>query len=250
MREEILNKYKNEDKLFAATIIDKINKYQKTKKEIYTNYLTPTEYNIAISILNKYKTPYTTYDHFELLERKLISISNEPNFDYIKTIKIINKSPKTLEHKDYMGALYNCGIKENNIGDIFITDDHCICFTTNTILDYILYNIQTVGNNNVLIEEINKEEVNITNNLEDISFTSSSLRIDAIIAKHFKMSRNQANELIKKKNLFINTKNTFNNSYILKENDIIALRRYGKFKYLNSTPTRKEKLLVNIKAYK
>ncbi len=248
MREEILNKYKDQ-KLFASIIIDLITKYQKSKKELTTNYLTPGEFNIAISILNKYKVPYTIYDHNELLERKIIIIGSS-NTDYIKVIKITNKSPKELQHKDYMGAIYNSGIKENNIGDIFVIDNYAIIFITDKMLDYLIYNLPTVGNNNVIVEEININDIDISTNLEEVSFTANSLRIDAIIAKHFKMSRNQAIDIISKKNLFINNNIITNNSYTLKENDTVALRRHGKFKYINHTTTKKDKLLINIIAYK
>lgn len=248
-KETLINKYKNDDKYLAAQIIDKICENQKRNKLTYTNFLDLNQYNIAIKIIKTYNCKYQIFN--DQHERKSIALLptyiDQTNFEYIKTLKIQNKHTTPLQHKDYMGALYNIGVNENLIGDIYKQDDHAIVFTIDKITNYLIDNITTVKNNQVQIEEISNQ-IAIFHNFEEITISANSNRIDLILAKIYNLSRNQINELIKKNNLIINSKIIKNNSYIPKENDIIALKQFGKLKYITNIQ-KNNKLKITLNKY-
>jgi RNA-binding protein YlmH len=65
------------------------------------------------------------------------------------------------------------------------------------------------------------------------------------------MSRNQATQLFNQEKVFINSKVAYKESLMLKENDIVSVRGYGKFIF--SQPlraTKKGRTVAEVKIYK
>lgn len=241
-----------EEHILKGIIIDKINRQKITNKIIFTDFLDLNQFKIVTSILHKEQINYSVYDLNNLLEKKIIILHKEniPIHNYpITCLEIINKSSKQLLHKDYMGAIYNSGIQNSLIGDIFIQENKAIVFIISKITDYLLDNITTIGNNKVSINILDQNDIKISKNFETTTITASSIRIDIILSKIYKLSRNQVNDLIKSNKLIINSLVTKNNSYNLKEHDIISLRSYGKFQYIEYTQNKKNKLIITINKY-
>ena len=67
---------------------------------------------------------------------------------------------------------------------------------------------------------------------EDIEIIVSSLRIDTVISRLIYTNRNNIKNLINKKEIILNYNPLSNNSYLLKENDIFSIRKYGKYKFI------------------
>ena len=68
----------------------------------------------------------------------------------------------------------------------------------------------------------------------------SSERIDAMIAKLYKMSRGDAAALIKGRKVYVNGVLCESNSYSPKEEDMISVRGFGRFKSLGVVNTTKK----------
>lgn len=249
-KSELIKNYKNEDNIFASNIIDQINKFSHKSKPIYTNFLNTNQYNIAKSLLNKTNTPFLSYDLNQNLEKKNIILTKEKTdpFDHVVALKIINKGRTSLEHREYMGAIYNIGIKDTMISDIFVFDNYAITFIISDIVNYFINNLTLVSNNQVEIEIIEKEDIDITQNFQEKTFTVNSYRMDIILGKLYNLSRNKINDHISKNNCYVNSNLMKNNSYTIKENDIISLRKYGKIKIIsfNTSPKNKNLITVNI----
>lgn len=241
-----------EDNILKGIIIDKIKAHKKTNKIIFTDFLDLNQFKIVSSILNQENVNYSIYDYNSLLERKIIIIhkkntiiSNYP----IACLEIRNDSNNELLHKDYMGAIYNSGIQSCLIGDIFIEENKAIVFIISKITNYLLDNITTIGNNKVSIDILEEKNIKISKKFETTTITAASIRIDVVLSKIYKLSRNQVNDLIKSNKLIINSINYKNNSYNLKNNDIVSLRTYGKFQYIEYKKNKKDKLIITINKY-
>ena len=75
----------------------------------------------------------------------------------------------------------------------------------------------------------------------------SSLRIDNIISKLASCSRNQALDMIKNKLVLLNYEEEIKAHTILKKDDIISIRRVGKFKIGEEKGyTKKNNLILEI----
>lgn len=256
-RQEILNKYNDkDDKIFASNILDKINKYEKTDMLITTNFLDVNEFKISVELLNKFQIEYKVFSLDEVLEKRCIAITPEyiENYDFscVSCIKVIPNKNSKLLHKDYMGSIYNIGITEDMIGDIIVFEEYSYIFLMTTVLEFILFNYIQVGNSKIKIEvmDINNLE-EIIHNFEDINIIVPSNRIDTVLAHVYHLSRSEIENKISKKELYINSKCVTSKTYILKENDIIAFRKCGKFKYINIVKkTKSDNLVIKIKMYR
>jgi len=256
-RQEVLNKYNDkDDKIFASNILDKINKYEKTGFLLTTNFLDVNEFKISVELLNKYQIEYKFFSLGEVLEKRCIAIlpeySDSYDFSCVSCIKVTPNSNSKLLHKDYMGSIYNMGITEDVIGDIIVFEEYAYIFLMTTVLEFILFNYEKVGNSKINIEVVdinNLEE--IIHNFEDKNIIVPSNRVDTVLAHVYKLSRSEVENKISKKELYINSKCVTSKTYTLKENDIVSFRKCGKFKYINIVKkTKSDNLVIMITMYK
>lgn len=85
---------------------------------------------------------------------------------------------------------------------------------------------------------------------EEKEMIISSLRVDNIISGIIITSRKIALDKIKNKEVVVNYDVMNKNSYILKENDIFSIRRYGKYKFVGIVKsTKKNNYIVKYLKY-
>ena len=243
-REAILNKYSNEeDRLFVAKIIDKIN-FAKTRNQIVaSDFLDMYQKKIAQEVINIVKGQnYKFYYACEEAEKvmlifypdKYTDLFENERFNYSQFVKLIriklpNELKGTYSHKDYLSGIMKLGIKREKLGDILVFEDGADIVASFEICEYV-------------------REPNVKK--EEIRIVVPSLRLDAIVAELAKCSRNVANEIIENQRVFINYENESRSSKLLSEGDVIVIRGKGKFivKLINGE-TRKGKLSVTIEHY-
>ena len=86
---------------------------------------------------------------------------------------------------------------------------------------------------------------------EEIRFTVSSERVDGILAKVYHLSRNQSLELFRERKVYVNGRLNENNSYAMKEGDMVSVRGYGRFVYYGAGhETKKGKWSVSAGVYR
>ncbi len=248
-----------EDKLLVANIVKKAKIAEEKDIIKYTNFLDSRQLNLVEKELKKYKYKYDVIRINEEIEKTIILFI--PTYldleyidfnEYISCVKINIKKGQKLSHKDYMGAIYNMGIKREYIGDIFVYDDFSACvFCTAKIAEYFKYNLLKVGRYEVEVEIKKIEEVEIPKHLyEKIEISIPSNRLDNITSEISKISRNKIVDKIQAKEVFVNYEESTDKSIILKEKDIISIRKVGKYKIDEFIGLNKKgNLIVSIKKY-
>lgn len=79
------------------------------------------------------------------------------------------------------------------------------------------------------------------------------MRLDKLIASSFKLSRNDASQLIFGKHVKVNYSIIDNSSYLVGLNDLISVRRFGRFKLVKEngfSKNGKHKLTIQIQSSK
>ncbi len=211
------------------------------KKMIITNtdFLNLNELNIFEYTKSELSNSnYEIVGGYETCERKMIRFF--PEYDLIDKgppIVCLKISPSNmkfsdeLNHRDFLGAILNLGIERSKIGDILIEENVGYVFCHSNISEYIINNLEKVKHTNIKLSKINDFDVNYTPKFKLITGTVSSIRLDSVIALAFQTSRSKVTGLIEGGKVFVNSKLTINNSYFLKEKDIISVRGHGKFTY-------------------
>lgn len=261
LRESILNKFsKKSEKIFASSIIDKINKIEYSSYITFTHFLDFNEKNIAVIILNKFNINYYIFSPLEDTSRFVIFFTSDRIDDinvvfdkYISCIKICAIKKCELTHKDCMGAIYSLGLKREQIGDIFLCNNICYLFTFKSNENYILNNLTSISKYQVNLERlsvINDDIKSIKINFKNYEVIVPSLRADVILSEVFNITREQSKKKISSGDLFINSKEMFYVSYIVKTGDIISLRKFGKLKIGNVLRnTKSGKIVIAIQKY-
>lgn len=193
------------------------------------------------------KDTYKVYKPYIDSEKNIFYKKEEPN---VILYEIKTKVP--LEHREILGTLFSLNITSELFGDIIITNNHYYIYILETIAPYIKNNLLMIKNSRIeLIErplEILKDH---TKEFEHIEIIASSNRIDTVIARLIQTSRPNILEKIKNKEIILNYDILKNNSYLLKENDIFSIRRYGKFQYIGiKKETKNKNYIIECKKYK
>lgn len=209
---------------------------EKTIKQKRSNFLNPNDCKYIMNELHKKGQHYKVFYLFENAE-KLIIYKDKP---LISLFEIVTDKPIT--HKEVLGALFSHNLSDDVFGDIIIGNRNYIV-VLNEIKKYILLHFDKIGKNKVKLIERNISSVhNYCQHFKEINITASSLRIDNIIAKLIGISRKNSLEIIKEDKVLINYNVLQNNNYIIKEMDILSIKKVGKFKI--------DKIITNIKREK
>ncbi len=224
------------DKYYIEKEIDKFNKIG------HTGFLNRNDANSIKNILNKKHIKYDIYESFIECDR-IIIYKEIPD---ITCFKIITNN--ILKHSDIMGSLYNFNIDEDIIGDIIVKDDKYYFIILSNMKDYFIDNFSIIGRYSIRLEESN---IPITEReYIDFELIVSSERIDTVISRIINLNRKYVEEIISNKDVILNYNTLTNKSYVLKENDIFSIRKYGKYKYLGIIRfTKKDNFIVRLKKY-
>lgn len=240
-RDNIVQRFENrEEKIIVSSVLDKVYRFEKNGKLEYTNFLNLNEYSIIVKILNELDVKYIDFPFNGNLFKKIIFLLPDFIEDNLETyskiiscLKIIPRQKNTLKHKDYMGAIYNLGIKSEMIGDIICKDLYAYVFIFSNMLEYITLNLHKVGNQEIEIckvslSDIIKEELD--NKFQEKEYIVPSLRCDVILKTVYNLSRLKVKEKISQGDLYINDKCEYYSSNNVKENDIVSFKKCGKLK--------------------
>lgn len=231
----------------------------KNRHYTFTSFLNEAELSEFLEIKNSFAaSAFSIYGGRENADRVMIRFGDPDDFGYeedfpVKCIRIEPLSKKfseKLSHRDFLGAILNLGIERDALGDIVIGDNEAFVFTTEKMAEFISNELIRVKHTAVSccisgeLPELSGE------NLEKGEVQAASERADGVIAKIFHLSRSDCSELFREKKIFINGRCTENSSYILREDDKVSVRGFGKFVFKGiSGFTRKGNKIVSYEKY-
>ena len=205
---------------------------------------------VEIRYLNRVKkelknVKYNIYEPF-VGATKIILYNKMPN---IKIYEII--SSNDLRHQDILGTLYSLNISDEMFGDVVIWNNRYFIIILSSIDNYIKSNLTSIKNSKVdLIERDPYYLKDYKQEYEECIIIVPSIRVDVIVSKIINSSRSNALEKIKNGDIYLNYELLTKPTYMLKENDIFSIRKYGKYKFLGEiNRTKKGSLVVKYLKY-
>lgn len=224
----------------------------------FTDFLSMSDAAILYDTLNE--NDFTVFGGANGCERVMAKFGNASEFGYdqdfpilvIKAEPLILKFADDLNHRDFLGALMNLGIKREVVGDIVIQNKTALIFTTENMASYIAENFDKVKHTNIKCQIMTTDEVSqiIPYEKEMSEIIVASDRLDAVLSKIYNLSRSQSIEMFRAHKVFVNGRLYENNSGVLKEGAVVSVRGYGKFIYKGvKAQTRKGKLNISIEKY-
>ena len=209
-----------------------------------TFFLEPNE----VKEVKKYfkKDEFNIFKPFEEAEKIILYKETIPK---VVLFKIVTK--EAFRHQDILGSIFSLNIEKELFGDIIIDDNNYYFYLLEFMKDYFLTNFNKIKNTYIELEEI---DINILKDykrkFKELELIVKSERIDTIVSNITNTSRSKVKDKFKNKEVILNYKILTNPAYLLKEEDIFSIRKYGKFKYIGKVKqTKKNNYIVKIHKY-
>lgn len=235
---------------------DVLNLYEKYKlaydKDITVfgnDFYTPNIWRFFQKNFNDAYFMVDSYGGFKDCERRMISFNNVYDTPYpIKVLKIESTSKfDDLCHRDYLGAVLGLGIRRNKIGDLLLKENVCYLTVCEEITEFLVDNLNLVGKSpcKVTILENNFEEL-VPNFKQEIILVQS-LRLDSIVSKLIRISRNKAQTIIEEGMVLLDYNKVKDKSKEVKIEERITIKGHGKYildEIIGNSKSGKFKVLV------
>ena len=225
----------------------------------FTDFLGLSEQSAFLEVAKELSgIPYTLFGGAEGCERVMVRFGSEELCGYeqpypITTLlcrPLAEKFAEKLTHRDYLGSILNLGIDRAVLGDIVITDEGTFIFVKDGMADFIADGLSRVRRTSVTCRISDSLPEGDLYKTREIRVQAVGERIDAIVAKVFGLSRDEAAALFSRGLVFISGKCCESTSHRLKEGDIISVRGHGRFIYRGiDSHTKKGKLNIIIEQY-
>lgn len=178
-------------------------------------------------------------------------LTREDYFDEdgpIACLRVRFYEENSLSHRDILGALMGLGIRRDAVGDICLHERHCDIFILSDLVRYLLDNLTSAGRQHLSCERIALSQAEKTpQKLREVRVTVSSLRLDAVLAAAFHLSRGAAAEAVNAGRAAVNSLTSCKPDRLLAEGDEISLRGSGKFRILTlGGETKKGRLALTV----
>ena len=201
---------------------------------IFTGFLNDAEQSLLLTHADEFSyCGFALFGGTQGCQRQMACFAPAEDTAYpIACIKIEPKQQKfadLLTHRDFLGAVMHLGLERECVGDILVKDNLGMLFCTQSMAAYIAENIDSVRHTAVRCTVMDKPPEEMLFKLEEQLVQAASERADAVIARLFRLSREEANALFFAKKIAVNARITENNSYQLKPGDVVSVRGHGKF---------------------
>lgn len=258
IRDKIIRYYKaSDDDSLASRLIDIAESAIKTRKYKLSDFLDPHAASVAQTVAAHFDGIKVDFDGgFKNAERVRAAFFHEDymggiNYDIVPISVKWDKRFYNLSHKDVLGAIMGVGCEREVVGDIVFTDDGAQFVVTKTIAEFFLANLTDIGAANVSCDVITLEELaQKEEKVKEIKATVAALRLDAVAAAGYGVSRSRMAEEIKSQRVKVNWKEAKNAAQPVNEGDTISFRSRGRLEVAEiKGQTKKGRISVVLRRY-
>ncbi len=224
-----------EQNILIPKVMDAIRLSELRNSPKFMGFLSPEEYSeVSVAVKNPSLTFFGGYDE---AERKMLGVLpdyllNNTDIFPITIIGIYFPKGKTLSHRDVLGTFMSTGVKRSFIGDILFTQNCGIVFVSKEIAEYLVSEVKKIKNMGVelkILPNLASAGEVLAPKTQEVSFTVSSPRLDAVISSLVGISRKSAEEIIADGLVLVNSLVVSKPTLKIKTGDKITVRKKGKF---------------------
>lgn len=257
-REKILRYFKaSGDEQLAAKLLDLAEGANKSRKFRVSEFLDPHACNVAEIIAANFDNVKITADggfaNAERVKAAFVSedFYGEPDFGIACFQVCWDKRYYDLCHRDVLGAFMGTGCKREALGDIVFVPEGAQFVVEKTLVNYLTSNLTQIGSAPVTLREISREDLlSKEEKVKIISATVADLRLDAVAAAGYGVSRSRMADEIKSLNVKVNWKEARKAAQPVGEGDIISFRGRGRVEVTEIRgTTKKGRISVTLKRF-
>lgn len=152
-------------------------------------------------------------------------------------------------HRDYLGAVLNLGIGREWVGDILVNGSKAWLLCLPSVKQHILLNLKRAGKCGITVQESSLDAIpKQERRFRETVFSVKSLRLDAVCAGIFGISRSSVTDYIAQGFVTLNYMVCQKNDAGISANDIISVRGKGKSVILEAGERESKKGRLFVKA--
>ncbi|MBQ7363289.1 MAG: hypothetical protein IJW48_02435 [Clostridia bacterium] len=248
-----------EKELLAKRFLELDRKAYSNLYYTFTDFLGLMEQSVFSEISGRLRGKHERFGGISGAERIMIRFGDPEEIGYDVPFPIVcllirpkaQKFADRLTHRDFLGALLNLGIERDTLGDIVVKDNTGYIFTTEDMAKYIEKELTRVAKTDVTVTMADTLPEGELYKKETLRVQVSSVRLDAVIARVFHLSREDAQSLFAKRLVFAGGRELSSCSYSPKRGESVSVRGHGRFIYLGEVGvSKKGKLNLEVEVYK
>ncbi len=257
-REKIIRYYRASGEAeLAAKLINLADTVARTRKYKVSEFLDPYGLSVSETVVAHYAhLKIETSGGYSGAERvKIAFLDNDfpGNIEFgIKALSVKwDERYYQISHRDVLGSLMGLGVKRELFGDIIVKAGMCQIIIDSAIVPFVLQNLKTVGSASVQTEIIDLSTIEPKEEkVKEIRTTVASLRLDAIAAVGFGLSRTKMAGEIEADKLKVNWQPAKGSAQTISAGDMISMRGRGRLEVCEiNGQTRKGRLSIQLKRY-
>ena len=149
----------------------------------------------------------------------------------LTALQITGSGFASLSHRDFMGAILALGIERSVLGEIAVTEEGALVFTTPEMAVYLTENLHKIGRDAVKVTAaMPGPETEIPRKYEHLSITAATPRIDGVVKALTNLSREDAAALVRSGMVERNYNPVLDVDRQIQPGDVLTIRGYGKYR--------------------
>lgn len=232
----------------ALRFDDQVASYERTGRNILTPFLDETQQHILKKVVGN-RVPLSFFGGYDGAERKRACIGEAEDFEIVQLSAKLSQFDK-VTHSDCMGALYNCGCRNDYFGDILVDEKIIRVFVCLSIASFVRENCTSIRRSKICF----KEDDSVVENIRTIEYFQKivmSERLDSLVSACTNLSRAKAQSLIRGKCVKVNHVVLEETSFLCNNDSILSIRGHGRFVFKQIVKhTKSGKMVVKLGKYK
>jgi RNA-binding protein YlmH len=150
-------------------------------------------------------------------------------------------------HRDYLGSILGLGLERVKIGDICINETGALSYVSRDVSGFIEASLERVGRTPVKVMQAEAPAAAAQPGGTETRITVASLRLDAVVAGAFRLSRSKAAALVEGERVFVNWVEVTKPAYTLTDGDVITVRGLGRVQLEAAAGrTKKDRIVLTV----
>lgn len=219
----------------------------------FSAFLSPAEAEYALAAARKSSVSVALEGGYEEAERRMARFSAEedeaPPFP-ITALELTWPRQTAPEHRDILGSVMGLGLNRQCVGDIVVLPEQAYLFAEEKMAAHIAQSLLSAGRVHVQTRLLSQWPAIQPPMGTEVRDTVSSLRLDAVVASGFQLSRGSAAQLISAG--YVKLKHIPNQrpDARVQQGDAISARGYGRLTVSEvGAPNRKGRLPLTLMRY-
>ncbi len=210
----------------------------RTGEPRFSRFLDPAELPFAQAAAREAGASFFAFGGYDEAERRVAGFSGDGDVaacEWPVACLRIGWNPKygAPGHRDVLGALMGLGVERSTMGDIQMSADCAYLFLLSEVSPYVTANLDSAGRSKLSVCEVDLTAAQVAEPVgRQFRVTLASMRLDALVAEGYDLSRADAQALIARGMVKLNHLVCLKGDRKLERGDLVSVRGHGRLKLM------------------